>query len=182
MDTSLLQDTKYEESKGTSEHLIIDEYNYNRWLKTLFYKIPPEPSMREVIFETKNYIQLIEEIIQSLDNFPVSYNQVFLSGSLSYCENALKKLKTSTSKIPIIYKTIKDYVSSIEAFYKSLDRDSIPYNIEDTSGYKKSPDNILAYLDLQSFEDRFDMIQEKCKNEGILPYLEEITISECVEK
>ena len=105
------------------------------------------------------YISKIEKLISYLDSFPVSYNQMFLKGSLRYCWRAIKRL--NKKKHTLLMDLITSYYDSII---------SIDLIFNDISKYK-----------LNTINKNFYQIQKICVKEKLLPMLDNMTVNEAMK-
>lgn len=131
--------------------------SYNKY-KMMLYE-------QKIVTKIEKCCLEIAKIIKDLYDFPISYNQLLLQGSLNYCEIALKEMKKkavddSKSKA---FQNTQQYVLDVKGLY---------YQHEETDKMAIG----LSKMDLQIFEDQFDTIQKLYHEEGILPPLDEMTL------
>ena len=122
----------------------------------------------------KDGIIEIETIIDRFDKFPISYNQVLLRGSLRYCSNALKKLVSLRISDDPIFGKIESFVNHSKGLLEVCHKN----HLTEKSVQDEYPKVSLANLDLQLFEDRFEMIEKDCREKGILPPLQNLVVEE----
>jgi len=103
----------------------------------------------------------IEQTINFLDDFPASYNQVLLKGSLRYFSKAIEVIQTKMD-----FKRFNESLKYIKEFIGAVG------NLLDQLTTEKE---ILANLNLQFYEDRFDVIEERCVRIDLIPSLDDLT-------
>ena len=107
------------------------------------------------------YIKCIEDIIDDMEQFEVSYNRTMMRGALRYCSNALKVLLARELPDESTVNRISSFVRKSRNLYQQ---------------HRKYPDNPFSRLDLQFFEDLFESIEEACHQIGLLPKLENLSL------
>lgn len=95
--------------------------------------------------------------------WPGSYNQLFLSGSLDYCRSAVRKLKGHPVNVQ------EKIMSEIRRYHRQCSDIARQYH-----AYKAS----IRRLDLQSMEDRFELLQQLCADMGVYPRLEDLDLTD----
>ncbi len=112
-----------------------------------FFEIPDQSSIA--------LLSEIEEIINSYEQLPVSYNQIMIRGTLRYCAKAIEKINDSSENL---FEKIERFVYRVK---------NLRYQI------KRSI--ILSHLDLTHIEDEFELIEEEISERGYLPKLENMS-------
>ncbi len=107
------------------------------------------------------YINYIEDIIDDMEQFEVSYNRTMMRGALRYCSIALKAFAEKKLQDESIINRISSFVQKSRNLYQQ---------------HRKYPDNPFSRLDLQYFEDLFESIEEACHQIGLLPKLENLSL------
>lgn len=101
----------------------------------------------------------VQELHDEVAMWPGSYNQLLLAGSLDYCVSALTKLKRSPAAVQM-------HVSSaIKRYY------DLCAGIAEQYGETKSS---LRRINLQSLQDKFDLLQETCAEAQVYPRLKDL--------
>ena len=101
----------------------------------------------------------VRELYDEFLKWPGSYNQLLLSGSLDYCRSAINKLR----KNPV---EVQDRVmSQIRSYYSQC------YGISQQYQEARST---LRRLNLQSLQDKFELLQEACSSAHVYPRLEDL--------
>jgi hypothetical protein len=101
----------------------------------------------------------VRELYDEFLKWPGSYNQLLLSGSLDYCRSAINKLRTS----PV---DMQDRVmSQIRSYYSQCYGISLQY---------QEARSTLRRLNLQSLQDKFELLQEACASAHVYPRLEDL--------
>ena len=106
----------------------------------------------------------IETLGNMLRDFPVSYNQMFMRGSLAYCKRALRRNFPHDQELET---AIRAYIGMAAAMI-------VPYVREIPPTWSR--------LDLTVVEDKFALIENRCASLGVLPALDELTISDLAEE
>lgn len=108
------------------------------------------------------YVQL-RELHQEFSQWPGSYNQLLLAGSLDYCASAVKKAITTHTVIsePVVY-SLRDYYTACLSLFSQ-------YNDFKTT---------IRRINLQSISDKFESLQDICSIQAVYPRLEELDISD----
>lgn len=103
----------------------------------------------------------VRELYDEFLKWPGSYNQLLLSGSLDYCRSAINKLRTSPVEV-------QDRVmSQIRSYYSQC------YGISQQYQEAKST---VRRLNLQSLQDKFELLQEACASAHVYPRLEDLDL------
>ncbi|MFH0887718.1 MAG: hypothetical protein V1871_00730 [Planctomycetota bacterium] len=134
---------------------------------------PIEISLKNINKNFTNFISKLEEnniisrekinlYIKKIEEFPVSYNQVFIRGSLRYLERILKLLNLSNLSHKEIQGLIKQWVRDIQWSIDSIK--------EDEKGFSK--------INLQLYKDRFYIIEDKSAQLKIFPRLKDLKVSD----
>jgi len=106
---------------------------------------------------------LITNLRDELRDWPGSYNQLLVSGSLDYCRSVLAKLSIAGSPLRSeIIKSVRDYYALCLGIVQQY----------------REEKSTLRRVDLQSIQDRFDRLQETCATHGVYPRLEELEIAD----
>lgn len=98
-------------------------------------------------------------LLQEFILFPISYNQVIVTGISAYCIELLPKLNFSSPD------QLGQHVNSILIRIQNL------YFQQSYSGLDS-----FALIDLQVLEDKFELIQKKSKELNLLPELDQLEI------
>ena len=115
---------------------------------------------REIIKDSKTCMSKIENLIQTINQLPVCYNQTMLRGSLGYCLFALEKLQKENRVEQTVVSECCDYVSRVERIYNEQHKDI----------------GSFMRLDLQQIEDNFtSTVERECEKTGLLPKLDDFT-------
>lgn len=105
----------------------------------------------------------MRELYDEFLKWPGSYNQLLLTGSLDYCRSALNKLRESPVEV-------QDAVmSQVRSYYSQC------YGISQQYQDAKST---LRRLNLQSLQDKFELLQEACASAHVYPRLEDLDPAE----
>ena len=105
----------------------------------------------------------ISKLHDELVQWPGSYNQLLLAGSLDYCRSAISKLRTSHADVrEEVSKAIRSYYSLCLGICEQ---------------YREAK-TTLRRLNLQLAQDRFDLLQETCAKYGVYPRLEELDVAD----
>lgn len=107
------------------------------------------------------YIKYIEDIIDDMEQFEVSYNRTMMRGALRYCSIALKAFAEKKLQDESIINRISSFVQKSRNLYQQ---------------HRKYPDNPFSRLDLQLYEDLFESIEEACYQIELLPKLENLSL------
>lgn len=103
--------------------------------------------------------KLHDEFVQ----WPGSYNQLLLAGSLDYCRSAISRLKTNHVELHHeVSKAITSYYNLCLGIYHQ---------------YREAR-TALRRVNLQSIQDKFDLLQETCARHGVYPRLEELDVAD----
>lgn len=109
---------------------------------------------------------LADQISKLHDEFaqwPGSYNQLLLAGSLDYCKSALKK--AVKSNVPLR----EEVLTSVRNYYAGC------LGILDQCRDAKAT---LRRLNLQKIQDKFEILQDSCSKNEVYPRLAELDLSD----
>jgi hypothetical protein len=113
----------------------------------------------------------IAALVAECENLPLCYNQTLLRGSLWYCGRALSHLRPGTE--PELCEMIQRYKDLAAAI---IQQTSV---IQQTSRGRQLT---FKRFDLQRLEDRFELIERKASERGVLPRLDEMTVEDLRDK
>ncbi|MEI8015291.1 MAG: hypothetical protein WCH20_10700 [Nitrospira sp.] len=105
----------------------------------------------------------MRELFDEFLKWPGSYNQLLLSGSLDYCRSAINKLKNSPVDVQ------DKLISQIRSYYNQC------YGLSKQYQQTKST---IRRLNLQSLQDRFELLQEACASVHVYPRLEDLDLAD----
>jgi hypothetical protein len=108
-------------------------------------------------------ISKIRGLHEEFAQWPGSYNQLLLAGSLDYCRSALIRAKRNRIAVH------EEVTKSIRGYYADC------LGILDQYLDAKSA---LRRLNLQKIQDKFEILQDTCSRHGIYPRLAELDISD----
>lgn len=108
-------------------------------------------------------VRQIRKLHIEFAQWPGSYNQLLMAGSLDYCQSALTKAKRSYVVLD------EKIVSSIRSYFADC------LGILDQCSDAKTT---LRRFNLQKIQDKFETLQETCSRHGIYPLLAELDISD----
>ncbi len=104
----------------------------------------------------------LSRVIHAYEAFPASYNQMLVQGAADYCNRVLARLDEGQSAHRELLAQIRKFATQLEALYRQ-------YVTDEASSF--------ALLDLHLVEDRFELIQARSADSGILAPLRELPIS-----
>ena len=105
----------------------------------------------------------IKKLHNEFAQWPGSYNQLLLAGSIDYCRSVITKAKKSQMKVH------EEVSKAIEGYY------SLCLGIFDQ--YRDAKVS-LRRLNLQSVQDSFDILQSTCARYGVYPRLADLDIED----
>jgi hypothetical protein len=105
----------------------------------------------------------IRKLHDEFAQWPGSYNQLLLAGSLDYCKSALTKAMRSNVVLH------EEIIRSMRSYYADC------LGILDQCRDAKAT---LRRLNLQKIQDKFEILQDTCSRHRIYPRLAELDISD----
>lgn len=105
----------------------------------------------------------IRKLHDEFAQWPGSYNQLLLAGSLDYCKSALTKAMKSNVVLH------EEIIRCMKSYYADC------LGILDQCSDAKTT---LRRLNLQKIQDKFEILQDTCSRLGIYPRLAEVGISD----
>jgi len=105
----------------------------------------------------------IRKLHDEFAQWPGSYNQLLLAGSLDYCKSALTKVMRSNVVLH------EEIMRSMRSYYADC------LGILDQCRDAKAT---LRRLNLQKVQDKFEILQDTCSRHGVYPRLAELDISD----
>lgn len=159
-------------------HVIADQFAFRSWSKASLVEEQCSTSMSSLAESFQLLVTersgkqgdtldiLVAQIRKLHDQFaqwPGSYNQLLLAGSLDYCKSALTKARRN-------HAVLHDEISrSIRSYYAEC------LGILDQCMDAKAT---LRRLNLQKIQDKFEILQDICSRHGAYPRLAELDISD----
>lgn len=105
----------------------------------------------------------VRELYNEFLMWPGSYNQLLLSGSLDYCRSVIKKLRDTSPEVQ------DSILSQIRSYYSQC------YGI--LQQYQEAKTTVRR-LNLQSLQDKFELLQEACASAAVYPRLEDLDLND----
>lgn len=125
-------------------------------------------------FDTRAQVQasdLCHERLRTLINvaerFPVSYNRTLVQGVADYCDRILSTIDEGQENQRQLLNKVRKFASDLEILCTQY-----------LSPYSEN----FSLLDLQVFEDRFELIQDDSARLGLVPHLREIPAADLVQR